>query len=339
VLASDYLARQQPAAAASARRLAVALASGQSAYAFDAPRPRLGREEGIIAPRPRLGREKGIMVLGVALTPSPQSPNTVVPAVLLPWTRPAVATLIYGGSTPGGRLDDNAALVSDEFSTVLSGPLFQHAYSQAGPFAVIALPPPAPQVGPGEEAHCGGPGGPGTFGARVTYNDRDALLIAGHTTASIPGAAAYDANLKQVGGVVYRSCFEFDNAGAPVPARTDIADIGVVQLSRPDPSATPMRKAVATIWDTVAADGAVTKGQTSALLTVGTAFGTRSGCGNWGQAMLTAYAISAPGDSGACVTNAATGALVGHVVGGYTGVYSVIQDVEYQLNAIGARLR
>jgi hypothetical protein len=54
--------------------------------------------------------------------------------------------------------------------------------------------------------------------------------------------------------------------------------------------------------------------------------------------MITMQAISAPGDSRAAVVNAA-GEVIGHVVGGATGVYSVIHDIDYQLKATGATLR
>ncbi|MGO9355402.1 MAG: hypothetical protein ACLP3C_32915 [Mycobacterium sp.] len=94
---------------------------------------------------------------------------------------------------------------------------------------------------------------------------------------------------------------------------------------------------MATIRDTVTADGAVTSGQQSELSTVAMTFAGPCSA-NWGEAMLTAYAISAPGDSGAQVLNA-SGEVVGQVVGGYPGVYSVVQDIDYVLKATGAVLR
>ena len=107
--------------------------------------------------------------------------------------------------------------------------------------------------------------------------------------------------------------------------------------SRTRPNSTA--QSVARIWDKVTRYGGVTSGVTSRLRTVGTTFaGPNRRVGNRGEAMITMHAISARGDSGAAGVNA-VGEVIGHMVGGATGVYSVIHDIDYQLMATGATVR
>jgi hypothetical protein len=134
-------------------------------------------------------------------------------------------------------------------------------------------------------------------------------------------------------------CYAYNKSGQPVRAGTDVPDIAVVDLLASENATNSTAQGVARIWDEVTAYGGVTSGLTSRLQTVGTTFaGPNPRVGNWGEAMITMQAISAPGDSRAAVVNAA-GEVIGHVVGGATGVYSVIHDIDYQLKATGATLR
>lgn len=95
----------------------------------------------------------------------------------------------------------------------------------------------------------------------------------------------------------------------------------------------------ALLWDSITAYGAQTSGQTEAVVMTGGPFaGPNPAGGDFGEATLTAYAISAPGDSGAPAYNQ-RGELVGHVVAGNPGIYSLIQDVTYQLRAFNSTLR
>lgn len=55
----------------------------------------------------------------------------------------------------------------------------------------------------------------------------------------------------------------------------------------------------------------------------------------WGEVILTGDPVAVPGDSGGAVYGTDV-ALVGHIVGGAPGAYSVVQDIQYQLNALGA---
>ncbi|MGW4652054.1 trypsin-like peptidase domain-containing protein [Kitasatospora sp. NPDC004289] len=203
--------------------------------------------------------------------------------------------------------------------------------------SVIAVPPPVHQVAPSDIAHCGE--GPGTFGVRVTTpQGTRGLLTAGHA-APTAGVAAYDTNAQRLGSVgATKHC-------AIVLARQETADVALIELDAATPDtqrATPPISVIGTghKWDQVTAFGAVTSGQWAALLTAGHPFAGPDGPGggDWGQTMMTAYAISAPGDSGAPVYNQQN-ELIGHVVGGYPGVYSVIQDANYQLTEVGASPR
>lgn len=67
-------------------------------------------------------------------------------------------------------------------------------------------------------------------------------------------------------------------------------------------------------------------------------FALRLDLASWGEIALTAEAMSRGGDSGSLVMGA-DGAVVGHIVAGHEGVYSVIQDMEYCLREVGAWLR
>lgn len=62
------------------------------------------------------------------------------------------------------------------------------------------------------------------------------------------------------------------------------------------------------------------------------------GIAQWGEVAITADAISSQGDSGSLVVRS-DGAVLGQIVAGYPGVYSLVQDIEYCLKALGAQLR
>ncbi|MET7534717.1 hypothetical protein [Streptomyces goshikiensis] len=203
--------------------------------------------------------------------------------------------------------------------------------------SVIALPAPVQQVAPSDTAHCGG--GPGTFGARVkTLQIPRALLTAGHA-AQTTAAPVYDNSAQKLGSVAStRHC-------GITPALQVTSDVALIELDPATPDTlrgTPAPTVPGTghRWDQVSAYGAVTSGQWSALLTAGGPFANPLGptYGDWGQVMITAYPISAPGDSGAPVYNKQD-ELIGHIVGGNPILYSIVQDVNYQLQEAGATLR
>ncbi|MFC0625712.1 hypothetical protein [Kribbella deserti] len=60
--------------------------------------------------------------------------------------------------------------------------------------------------------------------------------------------------------------------------------------------------------------------------------------GRWGEVAMTAEAISAPGDAGTLVQRD-DGPVVGQILAGQAGFYSLFQDIEYALRAAGIALR
>jgi hypothetical protein len=203
--------------------------------------------------------------------------------------------------------------------------------------AVALLPAPMPELAPGEAANC--PVTPGTFGSKIkTASGGLGITTAGHVGPTV-GATVYDATGTAIGSVT--ASVDFNSA----PAGSDTADIatvdyytrGVTEGAGPVPN--PGQPVAARIWDTLTSYGAVSWNVSAAVLSAGAAFASPNPAGaNWGNAILTAYGISAQGDSGAPVYNQ-NSQLVGHVVGGYPGVYSVIQDASYQLGAVTAQVR
>jgi hypothetical protein len=202
--------------------------------------------------------------------------------------------------------------------------------------AVAVLPAPLPEAAPGEAANC--PVTPGTFGSKITtVSGGLGITTAGHVGSR--GATVYDSTGTAIGTVT--ESFDFNNPQAlGVPDTADIAAIdyyaGVTEGA--GPVASPGGPVAARIWDTLTSYGVLSWNVSAAVLSTGAPFASPNPAGaNWGEAILTAYAISAQGDSGAPVYNQHQ--LVGHVVGGYPGVYSVIQDASYQLGAVTAQVR
>lgn len=206
---------------------------------------------------------------------------------------------------------------------------------ERGDFVIIALPEPVAQVGPADPVNANGP--PGTFGARVDARGASrAILTAGHVAPRV-GASAYTTNSTYVGRVVE----SHDIAG--LPPRSAGMDTALIELSATAPDAgalAPDKTTPGQIWDSVVAFGAVSTGARARLLSAGRPFaGPSQAHGHWDEALVTDHPISVRGDSGGMVLDVTTGGLIGHVVGGYPGVYSVIQDAEAQLRTLQATLR
>jgi hypothetical protein len=58
--------------------------------------------------------------------------------------------------------------------------------------------------------------------------------------------------------------------------------------------------------------------------------------GDWGFVLITRDGVTAQGDSGAVALFSGTDEVVGHVVGGSPGVYTLVQELDYQLGLSGA---
>lgn len=307
--ASQDLREEFPVHFASMEDLATILASGKGSLVVDKSDPSIGR------------------VLGVQVA---HVDDHVAPTVFVEVRAPVLRLLGPDGMVFG---------VHDVLDPLIEQ-LRQSIMSQTGwnfpNLAVAVLPAPLPELAPGEAANC--PVTPGTFGSKIkTASGGLGITTAGHVGSTV-GATVYDATGTAIGSVT--ASVDFNSA----PAGTDTADIatvdyykGVAEGAGPVPS--PGQPVAAHIWDTLTAYGAMSWNVSAAVLSVGAAFASPNPSGaNWGNAILTAYAISAQGDSGAPVYNQHS-QLVGHVVGGYPGVYSVIQDASYQLSAVTAQVR
>ncbi|MCV7423807.1 hypothetical protein H7K45_24945 [Mycobacterium yunnanensis] len=230
--------------------------------------------------------------------------------------------------------------IEKHFYDVLSQGHLTEFVSHFNYIKVTAVPRPVAQIGPIDAAHCGGSVGPGTFGASISCNGTAGVLSAGHISALIGNSPvhAYTSNGAYVGMVSQRMCYEYDQYGQRVTPTMEVPDVCVVDTSDTF-SSTGLSAGIAQIRDVVTSYGAVTSGLSSQLETIGAPFaGPDPSFGVWGETMMTMHAISTGGDSGAVVCNA-DGHVVGQVVGGYPGVYSLIQDIDYLLQATGAVLR
>jgi hypothetical protein len=272
---------------------------------------------------PLIGRVLGVQIARVD--------KRVAPTVFVEIRAP-VLRLLGPDKMAFGEHEDFDPLISEVRTAimVMTGWDFPSA-------AIAVLPAPLPEVAPGEAANC--PVTPGTFGSKITtVSGGLGITTAGHVGSK--GATVYDSTGTTIGTVT--ESFDFNNPQAVgVPDTADIAAIdyyaGVTEGA--SPVASPSGPVAASIWDILTSYGALSRNVSAAVLSAGAPFASPNPAGaNWGEAILTAYAISAQGDSGAPVYDQHT-QLVGHVVGGYPGVYSVIQDATYQLGAVTAQVR
>lgn len=170
----------------------------------------------------------------------------------------------------------------------------------------------------------------GTLGAEVTWGSSYGLLTAGHVGGA-PGtpacAATPGGGAQQIGTVV----FSQTAAGAGAQGAADVA---VIELSGRMPGR----------WGGRKSRGVQPLGQIEVIVNAGPVPAIVKGMFAWlsfpgtnlvfANTYMTDTAVTKQGDSGAPAIEAKTGDVVGHVVGGTTGVASYIQEIDYQLRAI-----
>jgi hypothetical protein len=176
---------------------------------------------------------------------------------------------------------------------------------------------------------CQGPVMSGTIGARViTSSGSLGVLTAGHVGGST-GAVMTDAGGNRLGHIV--DCLDTTMA-APNVISPDVAVIelspGVVCGGVPHSSVS----ATARLRDDIQLHGAVSGVTQDWVNGVSVTWaGPDPASGDWGVVLLTRAGTTDLGDSGGPVLKVGTTQLVGHIVGGDPGQYSLVQEIDYQL--------
>ena len=205
------------------------------------------------------------------------------------------------------------------------------AGTAAGRVSVVSVPRPLAFAATGDR--CDSNVAWGTLGARVTAKSgRDAVLIAGHVGDST-GTVVSD----QAGNVLGKVA-ECVHPGQ-VPPQTPSGDVAVVELDGGVVvGGVPHATVVATVLprDDVEIHGAAT-GVTTTWVRGASPFwvGPDPAAGDWASVLVTRDGTTTVGDSGALALVPGTMGPVGHVVGGVPGVYTLIQELDEQLQWMG----
>jgi hypothetical protein len=200
-------------------------------------------------------------------------------------------------------------------------------------YEVIALPPTLPLGGPGAAVDAGAL--LGTLGARIsTAAGDEGLLTAGHVAPNT-GVPTYDGR-DLVGWV--------EDTSDPLTAGAGqaVADVAVLKKHAGYADAGLVHGVVgdAMIRTDLVAQGAVTSGQKSWVKGISNEWaGEDPAHADWANVYVTRQAISDAGDSGAPVFIDGTNDLAGSVVAGYPSSHTLVQKLQFQLDAFSAKLR
>ncbi len=193
----------------------------------------------VYEPLSEVAASVGVEILGwgAALPPTDldaaySGPATPVPAVVFAWELPIASSVVFENGYLGGGLEPWMWQPPSELTNLqrarqeaaMSGVIERWLHNTGildglmspnlqflGQFGLIALPRPLAQAAPGEAAHCSGPAGPGTFGARVRSNGVDGFLTAGHVAPIAVPSAVYDSHSNLVGKITQRMCCDYDS--------------------------------------------------------------------------------------------------------------------------------
>lgn len=176
----------------------------------------------------------------------------------------------------------------------------------------------------------------GTLGARV-HDARgvDCVITAGHVAPRVGEVATSGG--RPIGEVV------FSVSPQQQPPNVASADVALIDVSNwfdddgPQHSTEPVAAQLRMMLTAYGAASGVQSAWVKGI--VGSYVGEHDTHGDWSDVLVTMGSLSAPGDSGAIVMVEDTDGIVGHVVGGFPGIHSLVQDVTFQLEASGAALR
>ena len=186
---------------------------------------------------------------------------------------------------------------------------------------LMGVPPLEPQLSPGDMISAGLRG---TVGSGVRWSKKVGFLTAGHVAPL--NTPVFQGN-SAVGTAVYSN----DPAGQGLKVADDVALIELTCSFQQ--SISGLGKARAGDQVTIQVPGTPTPAQIQGYATY---FNSPKANGTYGELYLTYGQVTQPGHSGAAVLNSA-GDLIGHVVGASPGVFSYIQDINYQLTIIDSQ--
>ena len=187
----------------------------------------------------------------------------------------------------------------------------------------------------------GGPSGPiqattaGTLGFRVMADGGAAILTAGHVVRNHLDRSVHEPRGSEIGTVIRRDCPSLNTPGS------DCTDTGVIRLGQdydasqgpaysPPPVTIPKRADV-----TVYGRFATRRGWIEAVCQ--SWIGASEDYGDWAEVIRVRPRVSVHGESGAPVVLSSSGEALGHIVGGGND-YSIVQDLDYQLDKMNVQL-
>jgi hypothetical protein len=270
----------------------------------------LGRKHGLtenaVPRRTPFGWQHGVCGVGARLSDVAVPAAVLVPAVFVVTKAPSEVSPLPGETSLSRVVTDLLGGVPDWLTTV----------------QVVGVTPPEPQIGPGDGVNSPNPG---TVGCNVRWGGKSGFLTAGHVVRQT-GVPVFVAGT-QVGTSAY--CNDPTNHGTRI--EDDVAVVEVTSgplMMRFAGSAHGAPNAPVSVVVVGAAPN--TNLRSYSAWTFSPALNA-----TWGNLYQTTVPVTQPGHSGAPVQDA-NAAVIGHVVGVMPGVGTLIQDIHYQLAAIGS---
>ena len=265
---------------------------------------RHGLTENALPRRTPYGWQYGVCGVGARLS-DPAKPGSLVPAVFLVTKTSGEVSTLSTETTLSRVVTDLLRGRPRWLSTV----------------EVVGVTPPEPQIAPGDGIHSPSPG---TLGCNVRWSGKSGVLTAGHVVRQI-GLPVFVAGT-QVGTSVY--CNDPTNHGTAVED-----DVAVIEVN-PGPLTLRFAGSAHAAPNAPVSVLAVGASPNANLRSYSAWMFSPALNATWGNLYQTTVPVTQPGHSGAPVQDA-NAAVIGHVVGVMPGVGTLIQDIHYQLAAIG----